>query len=292
MRSAALEGMRWTSLQANGILGTKDLSVTTEVLYPGAELAPVLDRFWAARWTADAPEPGRAVVVPYPETSLLLHRGKVYVSGIRQGRIAVTPRAEGSVYVAVLRAGAVPYLLGRPATEFVDRVTPLRGGSGALDPRILAAEARGVDALRGFGAAIVNSLGRPHALQPRGRELIDRIVAEACETAAHTRVSDLCARFHVSSRTLQRLFHLYLGVTPKWLLCRYRVHSAARRLQSESPVRLTELAASLGYFDEPHFVRDFGDAVGITPAAFVRAARNTATPVEWLAASPRSPRVA
>ena len=54
---------------------------------------------------------------------------------------------------------------------------------------------------------------------------------------------------HVPPRTLQRLFRRYVGVGPKWVLKRLRIHRAAERLTATSPPRWTELALELGYYD-------------------------------------------
>jgi AraC-like DNA-binding protein len=68
---------------------------------------------------------------------------------------------------------------------------------------------------------------------------------------------------------LQRLFRDYVGVTPKWVLKRYRVHEAAERLASGEAQDAAWLAADLGYSDQPHFIRDFAAQVGCTPHAYL-----------------------
>ena len=70
--------------------------------------------------------------------------------------------------------------------------------------------------------------------------------------AADARVEHLAAMHHVAPRTLQRLFRRYVGVGPKWVLKRLRIHRAAERLTATSPPRWTELALELGYYDHAH----------------------------------------
>ena len=55
------------------------------------------------------------------------------------------------------------------------------------------------------------------------------------------------------------------------MIQRYRLHEAAEQLKRTSPPSLAALAASLGYFDQSHFVRDFKAMVGRAPGAFARA---------------------
>lgn len=82
------------------------------------------------------------------------------------------------------------------------------------------------------------------------------------------RVEDLAERLAVSVRTLQRLFRERVGVTPKWMLGRYRLHEAAERIAGGDVTDWAALALDLGYFDQAHFIRDFGAVVGRTPADY------------------------
>nr|WP_242594970.1 helix-turn-helix domain-containing protein [Corallococcus exiguus] len=69
---------------------------------------------------------------------------------------------------------------------------------------------------------------------------------------------------------MQRLFNRYVGVNPKWVIQRYRLHEAAERLRETPPPELARLALELGYFDQAHFIRDFRRIVGCTPAGYAR----------------------
>jgi AraC-like DNA-binding protein len=75
----------------------------------------------------------------------------------------------------------------------------------------------------------------------------------------------------VSERTLQRLFRDYIGLSPKWVLKRYRVHEAAERIASGEAPDAAWLAAVLGYSDQSHFIRDFSAQVGCSPGTYARA---------------------
>ena len=88
-----------------------------------------------------------------------------------------------------------------------------------------------------------------------------------------SRVDDVTERFGLTARTLQRLFQRYVGVSPKWVLRRYRLHEAAAALAREQHRPWAEVAADLGYFDQSHFIRDFTAAIGLTPGAYAQACR-------------------
>ena len=89
-----------------------------------------------------------------------------------------------------------------------------------------------------------------------------------------TRVEDLCALAGCSKRTLQRLFREYVGVTPKWVLQRIRLHEAAERM-ADGEGDWAAMALDLGYFDQAHFIKAFKAVVGRSPADYALRASAT-----------------
>ncbi|MFD5327407.1 DUF6597 domain-containing transcriptional factor [Streptomyces sp. NPDC127092] len=88
------------------------------------------------------------------------------------------------------------------------------------------------------------------------------------------RVSALARAAGLSPRSLQRLFASHVGVGPKWVILRYRIHEALERAESGSaaaPPDWAALAADLGYSDQAHLVRDFTATIGVPPTAYARA---------------------
>src|SRR5581483_8747046 len=88
------------------------------------------------------------------------------------------------------------------------------------------------------------------------------------------RVDDLSRRVGVSMRSLERLFRVYVGVSPKWTLRRFRLMDAAMRLQEGTDVDWASLAVDLGYFDQAHLINDFRTHVGLSPTRYARQARH------------------
>ena len=95
------------------------------------------------------------------------------------------------------------------------------------------------------------------------------IVAAIESDPSLSRVTELAAREDLHPRTLERLFRAHVGVSPKWVIRRFRVQEAAERVQAGSPPDWSRFAADLGYFDQSHFIRDFTAQVGATPTDYV-----------------------
>ena len=76
------------------------------------------------------------------------------------------------------------------------------------------------------------------------------------------RVRDLAASCNLSERQLERLFLDRVGITPKLYSRIRRFRSVLNHLEdpvSQEPPKLADVAASYGYTDQSHLVRDFHD---------------------------------
>jgi AraC-like DNA-binding protein len=60
-------------------------------------------------------------------------------------------------------------------------------------------------------------------------EIIDHIIAHR----EITKVDDVVSQLNLNKRTVQRLFRQYVGVSPKWVIKRYRLHEVAERLAGD-----------------------------------------------------------
>lgn len=97
---------------------------------------------------------------------------------------------------------------------------------------------------------------------------VQRAVAAAAAEHGPVSVTALCATLAIDERALQRLFSNYVGVSPKWVIQRFRLQEAVWQLGRCDQAGLATLAARLGFFDQAHFTRQFGKLVGTTPFAY------------------------
>jgi AraC-like DNA-binding protein len=66
------------------------------------------------------------------------------------------------------------------------------------------------------------------------------------------------------------LFSDYVGVSPKWVTRRARLHEAALRVEADGPAAVdwAVLAADLGNADQAHLTRDFTATLGVPPTRY------------------------
>jgi AraC-like DNA-binding protein len=231
---------------------------------PSPDLAHLVERFWFVEWHLR--EPFTQGVVTHPSVNLAFEPHYALVFGVVTGRSDHTISGDGKVVGCKFRPGGLHPFVPVPAVTLTDRVASLEetfGDPGDLHERVIEARADRAQ------IAVVEAFLRARMPAPDPQvDLIGRIVRLILATPELLRVEQLVERTGMSSRSLQRLFREYVGVSPKWLLRRVRLHEAAERISDDPDVDWAMLALDLGYFDQAHFIKDFKAVVGRAPAEY------------------------
>lgn len=80
-------------------------------------------------------------------------------------------------------------------------------------------------------------------------------------------IASLANKFQLSTRKLERLFKEQVGVSPK-VYARIIRFKHIFNLMQQSHVSRGEAAYLCGYFDQPHFNKDFKDFSGVDPQRY------------------------
>ena len=242
---------------------------------PPADLADAIDRHWTVRWDLRGRAPHRTEVLTHPAVHLVFEPHGAFVYGVRRTLHVRTLSGRGYAIGTKFLPGGFAAFTGRPIDTLTDRVLPLGDVFGDAGARLARAAAKLDDPAAAL--APLCDLLRAHRRPPApAAELVAAAVARMREAAPGTRVSDIAADRSVSVRTLERLFARYVGVSPKWVLQRYRLHEALEQLAGQAAPDYSRLAVDLGYFDHAHFIRDFRAVAGRSPAEYERELTATA----------------
>lgn len=232
-------------------------------------LRGVVQHFWSVRWDLRGANPFVPETLPHPNVHLVFEAEGARIVGVHTGRFTTRLEDRGWVFGVKFRPGAFRPYFGRSVASLRDRSAPIDEVFGTKG----AALARQVSDLRGEAekaAAVERFLNERKTPSDPNVERVGNIVDEIAENRDIVSVEQLVELGRFGKRTLQQLFNAYVGVGPKWVINRYRLHEAVERLQEGAHISFTELAMELGYFDQAHFNRDFRKLVGCTPAAFAR----------------------
>jgi len=257
--------------QSRGVLNLKagEKKFQLSRYSPTQDLSFFVERYWIVRWDLRGQEPYVQETLPYPCVNLVFEKEQTRVFGVGTGKFSRLLENTGRVFGVKFKPGGFYPFVKAPVSRFTDSSISFRDAFGvdgkALEEAILSRE----DA--GEMKEIAEDFLRERL--PEEDEHVREINQVVDYIIAHreiTRVDDVVSRLNLNKRTLQRLFSQYVGVSPKWVIQRYRLHEVAERLADGEVVDGTRMALDLGYFDQAHFIKDFKAIVGKTPAEYAR----------------------
>jgi len=88
-------------------------------------------------------------------------------------------------------------------------------------------------------------------------------------------VSEICGALYIGERQLQNLFKRYVGLSPK-LFARIIRFSYIFQLQEKNEQNWAGLAYEAAFYDQAHFIRNFKNFTGESPAAYLFEENNMA----------------
>lgn len=261
----------------HGILGAgpRDLPFTLERFAPGDAVASRVDRHWTTRWDLPAGHEHVQEVLPHPCVNLVVHHGIVAAYAIPLQRDARRLSGRGAAVGTKFRPGAFAAFCRVPLPAWRGAALSLPEAFGpdgrTLEAELLAAAGDGdpdPDDVARVIAAVERFLAARMPPSDPSFDLVQDVVRDMLRRAPDVRVAAIARDHGVSERTLQRAFRRHVGVGPKWVLRRYRLHTAADRIGAEGADDLAGLAYELGYADQAHFANDFRRAIGLQPTAY------------------------
>jgi AraC-like DNA-binding protein len=250
---------------------------------PRPPLDQLVDFLWVSeRYPAQAP---RERVLPSGALALIINLGadrfdiyahddapesldvgSAILCGGRARPVVIGTAVLGStIGVQFKRGGARPFF-DVPAGALEEHVVPLEavwGATGrALRARLLEAPT---------GAERVRVLEDVLLERARGRlamPVLLRAALSAFEDQGLSSVADVRGRFGLSAKRLLQLFHDEVGLTPKayWRVRRFR---AALAHLDQGTMKGAALAATLGYADQAHLIREFRSISGGSPREYL-----------------------
>ncbi len=239
---------------------------------PAPDLRDRVRHVWLPVWDIPPGQVWEQHVLAYPCCQFVVGNEYARFYGVVRGLSRVSLEGRGWVVGTMLAPGAGWLVTRTPVSRLTDTwvdlaeleppwaaLVDLVRSAMATDPSDPAAHRRAADHVQ---AAIREHL----TLDPEGALVTALVDAVEGDPDLH-RVDELALRFALSERSLQRIVSRRLGLTPRWLIQRRRLHEAAQRLrwgQSD----LAELAAELGYADHAHFAREFRAVTGQAPSQF------------------------
>ena len=247
---------------------------------PAEPLRRYVEWYWLIDW--DLPAPYASHVVPHPSVNLTFQWDEsdeteappyAEVTGVALGLYTRKLTGRGRVCGAKFRPGGFrPYTPEVPVSRWTGRALPAREVFAQITGDTARTIVTAADDRARVAALDTFLLSLPHDPDPQADLAIDLVRRIRADRTVR-RVGDFARAQGLSVRALQRLFATYVGVSPKWVILRYRIHEALEQAGTRDHSDWAALAADLGYADQAHLVRDFTATVGVPPTAYATEAR-------------------
>ncbi|MCH8620501.1 helix-turn-helix domain-containing protein [Undibacterium sp. TS12] len=236
---------------------------------PSPALAGLVEHYWYVAWDLRGLPAQQQATLPHPNIHLVVENGEARIWGVHSGRFMRQLQGQERVFGIKFKAGGF-YPFYRQAIATLGNgsiaITDCFGQAGAdFCQQILAAHSH-TDMCTLAEAFLLQHLPPPDEQVARVSALLANIEQDRSIIA----VEQLMDITGMDKRALQRLFQKYVGIGPKWVIQRYRLHEAVAQVQAGKTLSWTNLALELGYFDQAHFVRDFRQLVGMSPGEYER----------------------
>lgn len=168
------------------------------------------------------------------------------------------------VGASLLPTGVQP-LLGVPARIIGDNIALLDdilgSTAGEIEDSILAET--GDRRLGSLGEALVRLAAAREA-----HSVVACAVQRVRTAGGQKRMDVLADETNLSMRQLERVFREHVGLSPKTYSRLVRFDGAARGIDARGTLSWTHFALTHGYGDQAHFINDFKEFAGVTPAQF------------------------
>lgn len=264
-------------------------NITFVQRHPPPLLSHYIESLWY--WRSDVRQDGRDRIMPDGTAGMIINLHEDETRLYNADGTAVIQRLDGAGFdgamsrpfvidtaeqihvlgVNFLPGGAWPFM-AHAQDELLNQHLSLRDiwGTEAASLREQLIEAPGpVQRLQILEQILLSRLCRPLQRHPAVSQALTAIQQDP----GGVRIQQILQPGTLSCRRLSRLFELETGMTPKRFARLMRFRRVLTQLQQSTgltPVDWTELALQQGYHDQPHFIRDFREFSGCTPATFLR----------------------
>lgn len=236
---------------------------------PSSALAPFVAHYWFVSWDLRGHPAKQQVTLPHPNVHLVVEQGHARVYGVHTARFTRTLSGQDRVFGVKFQAGGFYPWYRRPIAELHNQSLAINACFASEHQQFVS----DIEAVSEFSTMceVVEGflLSFLPPADPKLGFLRDLFRDIECDRSLLS-VEDLVRHTGIDKRSLQRLFQVYVGVSPKWVIQRYRLHQAIAEVQAGRSCSWADMALELGYFDQTHFTRNFRTMIGMTPSEYAK----------------------
>ncbi|MBC9786350.1 AraC family transcriptional regulator [Heliobacterium chlorum] len=248
-------------------IGKNDFSLICYL--PSGEAVNYVEHYWCVEWDLRGQESQIQEVLPHPSIHLVFDRNSSGIYGIITRKFMYQLKDHGLVFGVKFHPGAFYPFYKRDISSITDKRLSLE--------RVFGDEGKRLEDIVLFQDSIEKVI---HIIEEfidgkvinidQNVNLARKLVTLILNDREIMKVEHVEQKSGIHKRRLQRIFSRYVGVGPKWVIKRYRIHQALEDISQRKQIDWSDIATNLGYYDQAHFIRDFKLYVGMTPEEYKR----------------------
>ncbi|MGX5857427.1 helix-turn-helix domain-containing protein [Dyadobacter jiangsuensis] len=257
--------------------------MTIETYFPTPELSPFIQSYKVIETPAEVvnhvlPETSPVMVFRLSGQVSVHHDGGTnvlepfVVSGLRKSGRAMQYRSGTINILVVFREGGIVPFIREPLHELSDTSIAMNCLDGFRDTGLLEEQlAEQPSHLARIALIERFLLSRVSGKTPDNMVLV--AIQKIHNAGGQLRIRELAASLHVSQDAFEKRFRRVAGISAKQFAYIVKMKSVIEK--GHSGQTLAQIALDAGYFDQPHFNKDFKLFTGLTPTEFFK------SPVLW-----------
>jgi AraC-like DNA-binding protein len=235
-------------------------------IVPSEGLGKYIEHFWVVNWNLSDQEAYRTETIPFPAVHIAIEQGHSEIHGVVTKKFCRVLTGQGRVVGVRFRPAMFHPFFRRKVVLLTDRILGIQslfGQEGLVLKRAVLSENENSACIQLLEDFLSSRLGETDGMAVLLRDTIEQLAADR----SIVRVEQIAKSLRVNVRSLQTYFNRYVGVSPKWVIKRYRLQEAAEAI-AKGVHDFSGLASEMGYFDQSHFIKDFKALIGKSPIAY------------------------
>lgn len=189
----------------------------------------------------------------------------VWFSGIREKYITISAGLNSEMFIIYFQKGKSYPFVEMPMHELTDCVLD---GELVMSPEILNMRESllSCQSCRQMFLFAEQYLTTTFRAQLVANPCVDYAVELILQQPQQISLRQLSAKVGYSQKHFIKIFKEHVGLAPKGFLKIIRFQKAMEAIENDQQLNWTDLALDCGYYDQAHFINDFKEFSGFTPA--------------------------
>jgi AraC-like DNA-binding protein len=262
--------MKTSDKKISGVLHQKNSAQHYQLrrYLPEPILAPLIEQFWLVDWDLRGLPAHTQQNLPDPNMHLVISNQGTKLMGPVSKKYRYSMQGQGKIMGVKFNLGVLAKKLVCPLDNALDREFEA-ADIFKFDQQELLKKTLFAKSDKAAVAYLSDTLENTDIQAEPSVIKVQTLAAQIKNNNEINSVEVLAKLSHTSVRSLQRLFKTYVGLSPKWLIRKYRLHHALEMLENKQ-LSLAQLTANLGYADQSHLIREFHAFLDVTPKQYTQ----------------------